>query len=266
MSQFHEPVKQHSSRSVVKASPSVFLSERQKEAIDIDRRQLRRKVAAKLKDRDENEDLDLLLSSDCDDAMTIYEDLEELPWRQREAAIDAGVSDGVTESRMEGIESLMNTLQVYYSHNGYGRGPGFGWSSQNKRWISHQEKLSTMRHLLISTSTQQVGTMVEKLEKKKKAMEKMDLERQYEHEAHKQRRFRKMLSLLYILIGVASFLGFAYYVETMKINTFEAYLPNGISISKSVKMATTASETTTRRHAMSVKQEQQSGRSRGLRH
>lgn len=165
--------------------------------------------------------------------------------------------EGQTQGRMEGIESLQNTLHAYYSDVGFGHGPGFGWSSQHHRWISHQQKLNSMRHLMVSASTQHSNMLNEKLEKQRRLMDSMDVERQYEQEAHKRKRFGKILNILYILIGIASFLGFAYYVEIIKINTFQAYLPNGISLSKSVETVSENSETIARRQAMALKQKQQ---------
>lgn len=91
MTESSRPIKEESNRLVVKASPSVFLSERQKKAIELDRRQLRRKIAEKLEARGEKEDFESLFNDYDDDERTVYDDLELFPWRQREAAIDAEV-------------------------------------------------------------------------------------------------------------------------------------------------------------------------------
>ena len=129
----------------------------QREGIEYDRRQIRRKVRSMLQERDQDDRFD---SSDDEnnfgddigglggnssrsrrneddlsivsDEESVYEDTELYPWKQREAAVRAAAMGGQTEGRMEGFDSLERALQAHQHKLHYGRGKGFAWSLQQK--------------------------------------------------------------------------------------------------------------------------------------
>ena len=100
----------------------------QKEGIEYDRRQIRRKLRERLQERgeysEEGDDVDV------GDEESVYEDTEFFPWKQREAAVEAAALGGKTEGRMEGFDSLERALQAHTHKLHYGRGRDFGWSNQ----------------------------------------------------------------------------------------------------------------------------------------
>lgn len=201
--------------------------------MDYDRRQIRRKLADTLRDRGVDPEEELKEDfDDVDDDESVYDDTEIFPWKQREAAVQAAAAGGKTEGRMEGFDSLERALQAHTHQIHYGRGKGFGWSSQHKAsssaLLQTQNKLQSMRQMTDWTSFRdlnQAGATTGDVEK---------ADFQDENQASTDAKATKMnfrntalLSTLYILIAIGATMGFAYYVETIKIDTYQTYLPKG---------------------------------------
>mmetsp|Transcript_15440 Transcript_15440/g.25710 ORF Transcript_15440/g.25710 Transcript_15440/m.25710 type:complete len:271 (-) Transcript_15440:783-1595(-) len=204
----------------------------QKEAMEYDRRQIRRKLADTLRDRgiDPEEDDD---EENVEDDDSVYDDTEIFPWKQREAAVQAAAAGGKTEGRMEGFDSLERALQAHQHQIHYGRGKGFGWSSQHKASSSNllqtQNKLKSMRQLTDWTSFRDLsqnpddgGDIEEDFQDELDGLVESD-----KKAAKKTHRHNSLLSTLYLLIAIGATLGFAYYIETIKIDTYQTYLPKG---------------------------------------
>lgn len=211
----------------------------QKEAMEYDRRQIRRKLADTLRERGidpEEEDLE----ENSDDDESVYDDTEFFPWKQREAAVQAAAAGGKTEGRMEGFDSLERALQAHQHQIHYGRGKGFGWSAQHKgsssALLQTQNKMKSMRQLTDWTSFRDLNQST-------KGSNDIDIEGEgfqdelqghIENDAKTAKRgYRQqaLLSTLYLLIAIGATLGFAYYIETIKIDTYQTYLPKGYTAS-----------------------------------
>mmetsp|Transcript_25767 Transcript_25767/g.29457 ORF Transcript_25767/g.29457 Transcript_25767/m.29457 type:complete len:236 (+) Transcript_25767:33-740(+) len=227
------PLKQESGLSIESDAPSVLHSAIQRESVDFDRREIRRKIVEKLKERGEDEEIGTtLLNDDFDDEETIYEDTEIFPWKQREAAVQAAALGGKTEGRMEGYDSLERALQAHAHQLVYGRGRGFGWSSQHKTdsgppLLLQQHKLESMQHLSDwSGSTNSRVRDVDKMQTdgsgpgNPAVLAERDIK-----EARKRARFYRLLNWTYVLVAILMFLVFAYYIESLKLSTYEVYVP-----------------------------------------
>lgn len=216
----------------------------QKEAMDYDRRQIRRIVADKLKERGiDPEEETAELGEDFDDEESVYDDTEFFPWKQREAAVHAAAVGGKTEGRMEGFDSLERALQAHHHQLHYGRGRSFGWSAQQKSASSSlmqkQAKLQSIKQLTDWTSFQDL----DKGDDASTATEKTEVDNAAKDvkAAKKRSRNSTLLSTLFILIALGATLGFAYYIETIKINSYQSYLPKGYD-SRGAPIATSGQE------------------------
>jgi len=233
------PLKQESGLSLGSEAPSVLHSVLQKESMDFDRRQIRRKIVEKLKERGEDEEIDILLNEDWDDDESIYEDTEIFPWKQREAAVQAAALGGKTEGRMEGYDSLERALQAHAHQLVYGRGRGFGWSSQHKTGgdpavLLQQHKLESMQHLSDwSGSTNSRGREASKKSDSFRSMNTAKLAEMDIKEAHKRARYHRMLNLTYLFVAVLVVIAFVYYLESLKLNVYEVYVPVNNKVRKS---------------------------------
>jgi hypothetical protein len=227
---------QSSARSLesgVSSNASVSRSLLQKEAIDYDRRQIRRKLADTLRDRGVDPEEELKEDyEDGDDDESVYDDTEVFPWKQREAAVQAAAAGGKTEGRMEGFDSLERALQAHTHQIHYGRGKSFGWSAQHRSSSSSllqtQHKLQSMRQTTDWTSFRDLNQAAKD--------NGGDFEEDFQDEIQattdakaRKKKFRSntLLSTLYILIAIGATMGFAYYVETIKIDTYQTFLPKG---------------------------------------
>jgi hypothetical protein len=213
----------------------------QREGIEYDRRQIRRKLRERLLDRGEDleEDDDVAV----DDEESVYEDTEFFPWKQREAAVEAAALGGRTEGRMEGFDSLERALQAHTHKLHYGRGRGFGWSNQQQHsgvLGERQRSNEVVRNQLTDwTSFRNLNVEVDAVEEKSENREE-DTNQLIQNQVKDlkamkaQQRHANMLNTVYLLSAIILCLGFAYYVEVLKIDTYESYLPLGVTEEKPV--------------------------------
>jgi len=226
---------QGSARSLESGTSSASVVQRstlQREAMEYDRRQIRRQMAEKLKERGLDPETELFENNEWEDEESVYDDNESFPWKQREAAVQAAAVGGKTEGRMEGFDSLERALQAHQHQIHYGRGREFGWSAQQKKsgsaLMQTQHKLNSMRQLTDWTSfrdltqvTSDKGQMVDPL-----LNDHVDLV-QDAKSTKKRSRNNILMSTLYVLVALGATLGFAFYIETLKIDTYQSYLPQG---------------------------------------
>jgi hypothetical protein len=205
--------------------------------MEYDRRQIRRKIADRLRERGVDPEEEVKEDFVDDDEESVYDDAEIFPWKQRDAAVQAAAAGGRTEGRMEGFDSLERALQAHTHQIHYGRGKGFGWSSQRKAsssaLLQTQNKLQSMRQMTDWTSFRGLNQVT----KGGDAEEDSGDEIQVTTDAKAAKRnFRNnaLLSTLYILIAIGATMSFAYYVETVKIDTYQTYLPKGYTNSGTV--------------------------------
>jgi hypothetical protein len=225
-------MRQESSRSLDSDSSfSVAKADLQREAMDLDRRQIRRQLEEKLRERGLDPDKEMIVESELKgvDDETVYEDIEMFPWKQREAAVHAAAIGGRTEGRVEGLDSLERALQSHQHQLHYGRGKGFGWSAQQHRYstaalIQKQQQINSMRQLTDWTSFRDLSQSQSSgdLSTQEATQEQMDAKK-----ARKRARNAKLLNTIYVLVAIGVVLGFAYYIETVKVGTYETYLPKG---------------------------------------
>ena len=222
-----------SSRSLEIGNSSASRTMMQQEAMEYDRRQIRRNLAEKLKARGLDPEVEMASMDEVwDDEESVYDDTETFPWKQREAAVHAAAVGGKTEGRMEGFDSLERALQAHHHQIHYGRGSGFGWSAQQKSSSrdlrSTQHKLNSMRQLTDWTSFKDLSqTSSEQRDVRDGYHDDDDLEEKHAKETRKVERQKKLLSTLYVLVAIGATAGFAYYIEILKINTYQSYIPSG---------------------------------------
>ena len=257
----------------------------QREGQEYDRRQIRRRMADRLAKKGFTmteilvEDPAGAESSNHDeDNESVYDDTELYPWKQREAAVQAAAVGGRTEGRMEGFDSLERALQAHQHKLHYGRGRGFGWSSQagadedkkkRKTTILESRAAAQAENSLNNSSTDWTSFRnLDKQQEKQKQQQEAEeaaavkqkadagfVHHSYEQDsklAKAQQRQHLILSTLYLLSALGILVGFAYYIETMKIDTYQTYLPKGYSVlndeslrkasKSSVSMQTSASQ------------------------
>lgn len=224
--------------------------ELQKEGIEYDRRQIRRKLRERLQERGE----DLEDEQDIgarEDEVSVYEDTEFFPWKQREAAVEAAALGGKTEGRMEGFDSLERALQAHTHKLHYGRGRAFGWSNQKQHSGSIAERgkslLGSKTQLTDWTSFRDLSiahensgeTKVATVETKQAQLDEAQRNRMKDIKAMKtQKRNSNILKTIYIVSAIGVCLGFAYYIEKLKIDNYQNYLPEGY-----IEQATVATNT-----------------------
>ena len=207
----------------------------QKEGIEYDRRQIRRKLRERLQERgeysEEGDDVDV------GDEESVYEDTEFFPWKQREAAVEAAALGGKTEGRMEGFDSLERALQAHTHKLHYGRGRDFGWSNQQNiiGLLGERPKalLSTRNQLTDWTSFRNITSQSDVMENKPAPVEAKNTELEIEKKNNvkdfkamkAQQRTTNMINTVYLLSAIGVCLGFAYFIETLKLDTYQSYLP-----------------------------------------
>lgn len=208
----------------------------QKEGIEYDRRQIRRKLQERLQERgeylEESDDVDV------GDEESVYEDTEFFPWKQREAAVEAAALGGRTEGRMEGFDSLERALQAHTHKLHYGRGRDFGWSNQQNKvgLLGERPKTlqSTRNQLTDWTSFRNITTsQTDVTENKPAPVEMGNTELETERKNHvkdlkamkAQQRSSNMINTIYLLSAIGVCIGFAYFIETLKLDTYQSYLP-----------------------------------------
>lgn len=222
-----------SSRSLEVGNSSGSRSMLQHESMEYDRRQIRRILAEKLKERGIDPEAEMVRIDEVwDDEESVYDDTESFPWKQREAAVQAAAVGGKTEGRMEGFDSLERALQAHHHQIHYGRGSGFGWAAQQKAssrdLMSTKNKLNSMRQLTDWTSFKDLAQPAsEQGDVRDGSKDDNDLEEKFAKETRRIERQKKLLSTLYVLIAIGTTAGFAYYIETLKVNTYQSYIPNG---------------------------------------
>ena len=219
-------------RSLETGDSSASRTMLQREAMEYDRRQIRRQMAEKLKARGRDPEVEMVgIDEEWDDEESVYDDTEFFPWKQREAAVHAAAVGGKTEGRMEGFDSLERALQAHQHQIHYGRGSGFGWSAQQKSssraLLNTQNKLNSMRQLADWTSFRDLAQAASDQRELDGHPDGNDLERMHAKETRKSVRRNKLLSTLYVLIAIGATAGFAYYIETLKVNTYQSYVPSG---------------------------------------
>ena len=221
----------HSVRSLQSEALSGSRATLQREAMEYDRRQIRRQLSEKLIERGIDPEVEIVdVEDEWDDEGTVYDDTEFFPWKQRDAAIQAAAVGGQTEGRTEGFDSLERALHAHQHQIHYGHGSGFGWSKQSdagRNLLSTQNKLLSMRQSTdwssfrdLSQSSEHGGGGVV-ADEILAANDDVAL-----HEAARTRRSAwriKLCSSILVLIAVGTTLGFAYYIETLKVETFHAY-------------------------------------------
>lgn len=221
----------------VDTAATVFHSDLTRESMDFDRRQIRRQLEEKIRLRGRNPNDEIVDGDYWEDAETIYEDHEAFPWKQREAAIQAAAMGGKTESRMEGYESLERSLQAHEHQLIFGRGRAFGWAAQ-KRFtgssslvssVLEKQKLKSMSFLSTWASFKNIdeakelymlhrgGGGVGNGESVPAQQDKLD--------ERKNNRYKRMRDILYIMIAIGSLIGFAAYLESVKVSNYDVYIP-----------------------------------------
>jgi len=229
-------------------SPAVSLSSRNRTSIEYDRRQLRRNLKEKLKERGEldegDENGENADDDDKSDDETIFDDVHDHPWRVRESAIEAEALCGKTESRIEGLDSLNTSLQTYHEQkNRTDYVPGVGWSAlessrqanEQKRLMSFHKKLKYLKHMETWHKLQgDKGTELQKKAARSSSITSFISSSNFgEAEATGLGRWnRRLLSMLFVILGLASFMGFAYYIESFKLTSYGMYLPEGVAARK----------------------------------
>lgn len=201
------------------------------EGVNYDRRQIRRRVEDRLRERgiDVEQEVVDLEENDDDDA-SVYEDTEEYSWKQRDAAVHAAAMGGKTEGRLEGFDSLERALQAHEHQIHYGRGRGFGWSSQQKasdELVGDAHKAESMNNLTDWASFRNLEEAAQEREEAGNA--EIQQMKKDAKAARVSARNVKMLSTVYILAAIVAVLGFGYFVETVKINSYQTYLPRGFN-------------------------------------
>lgn len=212
----------------------------QREGIEYDRRQIRRKLRERLLERGEDLEED---DDAVDDEESVYEDTEFFPWKQREAAVEAAALGGRTEGRLEGVDSLERALQAHTHKLHYGRGRGFGWSSQQLQSgaLGERQRMNELARNQLTdwTSFRHLNVEVDEREdktgKKEGATNSLMQDLAKDLKAMKaQQRHSNIMNTVYLLSAIMVCSGFAYYIEVLKIDTYQAYLPSDKTAEKPV--------------------------------
>mmetsp|Transcript_29492 Transcript_29492/g.43558 ORF Transcript_29492/g.43558 Transcript_29492/m.43558 type:complete len:280 (-) Transcript_29492:1760-2599(-) len=218
--------------SSVESAATVFHSDLTRESMDFDRRQIRREIESKIRARGEDPEVEIVDDQEWDDAETIYEDQEYFPWKQREAAVQAAAIGGKTDGRVEGYDSLERAIQAHEHQLIYGRGRGFGWAAQknsNSTLVSsilEKQKLKSMTFLSTWASLKNMDESDEvSVVSKGEKTATLNPEEQDKVDARKNSQYRRVRDILYLLIAIGSFLGFAFYLETVKAGNYDLYVP-----------------------------------------
>lgn len=205
----------------------------QREAMEYDRRQIRRQLSEKLKERGLDPDVEIVdIESEWDDEQTVYDDTEVFPWKQRDAAVQAAAVGGLTEGRMEGFDSLERALHAHQHQIHYGRGRGFGWSKQTdagRSLLATQQKLQSMRQVSDWTSFRDLSQPSDHSGTGSERMAAADDEvHQYNAAQTRKGAWRiKLCSTLLVLLAIGTTIGIAYYIETLKVESFQGYADIG---------------------------------------
>ena len=229
----------------------------QRESIEYDRRQIRRKMAQRMRERGEDlmeedpllTDLEGRSSMDEDEDESVYEDTEIYPWKQREAAVQAAAVGGKTEGRMEGFDSMERALQAHQHKLHYGRGKGFAWSLQQKNktrsslLLQKQRSMASQQSLTDWQSFRQLDISDNELSSSRRSDQATrgrmkgdddvgdgsspeEAERRSDEKLmRKTARRERFVHTLVLLAAVGTVVGFAIYMEILKIDTYQTYLP-----------------------------------------
>ena len=224
----------HSVRSLQSEASSGERATLQREAMEYDRRQIRRQLSEKLRERGLDPDVEIVnVESEWDDEETVYDDTEFFPWKQRDAAVEAATMGGQTEGRMEGFDSLERALHSHQHQIHYGHGSGSGWSKQSdagRHLLSTQNKLRSMRqstdwtsfHDLSQPSDHGSAEVFDEI-----AASNDEVHQRHAVQTRKRAWHIKMCSSLLVLIAIGTTLGLAYFIETLKVESFYAVAAAG---------------------------------------
>lgn len=205
----------------------------QREAMEYDRRQIRRHLTEKLRERGIDPEVEIVdIESEWDDEGTVYDDTEFFPWKQRDAAVQAAAVGGQTEGRMEGFDSLERALHAHQHQIHYGRGRGFGWSKQSdagRSLLATQQKLQAMRQVSDWTSFQDLSQSTDHggIGSDEMAAANDEVHQHHAAQTRKSAWRIKLCSTLLVLLAIGTTIGIAYFIETLKVDSFQGYADVG---------------------------------------
>jgi hypothetical protein len=203
----------------------------QRESIEYDRRQIRRIMADKLVARGLIPDVEMVnIEEDWEDDESIYDDTEFYPWKQREAAVAAASVGGKTEGRMEGYDSLERALNAHQHQIHYGRGSNFGWSAQQKTMSSTLRNTQELVRSLNNNYKQSTWTSFRDLGQVQMEDDIGDgsdvLTQSPNQHGRTNSRESKMFAGIIVLVAIVATVGFAFYIELLKIQHYEFKMPS----------------------------------------
>jgi hypothetical protein len=201
----------------------------QREAIEYDRRHIRRILEAKLIARGLTPEVEMVnIEEKWDDEESVYDDTEFFPWKQREAAVAAAIVGGKTEGRMEGYDSLQQALNAHQHQIQYGRSSVFGWSAQQKNQSTSlrntQEFVRNLNQQSAWSSFRDLGQA--QMEDDLRSGSNGVTPTSSQHSQINLRENNKVFAVIIVLVAIVATVGFAFYIELLKIQHYEFKMPS----------------------------------------